>query len=69
VAAGRGRSRRVSVPGVAELSRPADLDARGAESLAARRIRASQDTHDTETQVADEDTVPSLTWEQLLAGR
>ena len=37
----------------------ADLDARGKDSLVARRIRASSDTQDK-----DEDAVPSLTWVQ-----
>ena len=49
----------------------ADLDARGNDSLIARRIRLSreggsdqaQDTHDTQDK--DEDAVPSLTWVQL----
>jgi hypothetical protein len=122
VASGRGRSRRVNVPGVAELFRPtvpppatfderqatgrerhdqkitvylsatelldleharlklrrfgvvldrgrlvreaiaillADLDARGQESLVARRIHASQDNDEN-----DEDAVPSLTCRQ-----
>jgi hypothetical protein len=129
VAAGRGRSRRVSVPGVAELFRPvvpspatsderqatgrerhdqkitvylsaaelldleharlrlrrfgfvldrgrlvreaiaillADLDARGKDSLVARRIRSSQDapSQNNAIQDKDEDAVPSLTWAQ-----
>jgi hypothetical protein len=135
--AGRGRSRRVSVPGVAELFRSAepppatsderqatgrerhdqkitvylsaaelldleharlrlrrfgfvldrgrlvreaiaillaDLDARGKDSLVARRIRSSQETgsdpgpgssQDNASQDKDEDAVPSLAWVQL----
>ena len=108
MAADRGRTRRVSVPGVAELLRPAtplpaetdereatgrephdleharlklrrfgfvldrgrlvreaivillaDLDARGEDSLVARRIRSTQDR-----QGKDEDAVLSLTWLQ-----
>jgi hypothetical protein len=139
VAAGRGRSRRVNVPGVAELFRPtisrpatsderqatgrerhdqkitvylsatelldleharlrlrrfgfvldrgrlvreaivillADLDARGKDSLIARRIRSSQEESQAGSENAspdnDEDkgfsesTVPSLTWAQKL---
>jgi hypothetical protein len=38
----------------------ADLDARGKDSLVARRIRSSQDNASQ-----DEDAVPSLTWVQL----
>jgi hypothetical protein len=48
VAADRGRARRVSMPGVAELLRP------GSDSLIARRIRASKKAG------KDEDAVPSL---------
>jgi hypothetical protein len=126
VAAGRVRSRRVSIPGVAELLRPAvpspatsderqasgrerhdqkitvylsaaelldleharlrlrrfgfvldrgrlvreaiaillaDLDARGKDSLVARRILVGQDTDDSdENRDKDEDAVPSLAW-------
>jgi len=127
VAAGRGRSRRVNVPGVAELFRPAvplpaisderqvtgrerhdqkitvylsatelldleharlklrrfgfivdrgrlvreavaillaDLDARGSDSLVARRIRATQQTNPDKDEDTGfkESTVPSLTW-------
>jgi hypothetical protein len=39
----------------------ADLDARGPESLIARRVRASQDI----SQDKDGDAVPSLGWAQL----
>ena len=122
---GRTRSRRVSVPGVAELFRPvvpqpdtaderqatgrerhdqkitvylsatelidleharlrlrrfgfvldrgrlvreaiaillADLDARGKDSLIARRIRLSDEAGNDQSQDKDEDAVPSLTW-------
>ena len=122
---GRTRSRRVSVPGVAELFRPvvpqpdtaderqatgrerhdqkitvylsaaelldleharlklrrfgfvldrgrlvreaiavllADLDARGKDSLIARRIRLSHEAGPDQSQDKDEDAVPSLTW-------
>jgi hypothetical protein len=124
VAAGRGRTRRVNVPGVAELFRPvvpqpddaderqatgrerhdqkitvylsaaelldlehgrlklrrfgfvldrgrlvreaiaillADLDARGKDSLIARRIRLSSENGHKPAQDKDEDAVPSLT--------
>ena len=127
MAADRGRSRRVSVPGVAELFRPvapppattderpatgrerhdqkitvylsaaelleleharlklrrfgfvldrgrlvreaiaillADLDARGKDSLIARRIRSSRDAGGDQSQDEDEDPVPSLRWAQ-----
>ena len=55
----------------------ADLDARGKDSLVARRIRSSrQASHDTSadpsrngSQDKDEDAVPSLTWAQPLAAR
>jgi hypothetical protein len=52
----------------------ADLDARGKDSLVARRIRSSQETgsdhepgssQDNASQDKDEDAVPSLTWVQL----
>jgi len=133
VAPGRGRTRRVSVPGVAELFRSnvplpattderqatgrerhdqkitvylsaselldleaarlklrrfgfvldrgrlvreaiaillADLDARGKDSLVARRIRSVQDGQDKdEDKGFSESTVPSLTWAQPLAAR
>jgi hypothetical protein len=54
----------------------ADLDARGKDSLVARRIRSSrQASHDTSadpsrngSQDKDEDAVPSLTWAQLQVG-
>ena len=125
MAAGRGRTRRVNVPGVAELFRPvasppdttderqatgrerhdqkitvylsatelidleharlklrrfgfvldrgrlvreaiaillADLDARGKDSLIARRIRLSGAAGNDQAQDEDEDAVPSLTW-------
>jgi hypothetical protein len=125
VAANRGRARRVNVPGVAELFRPAvpqpdttderqvtgrerhdqkitvylsatelidleharlrlrrfgfvldrgrlvreaiavllaDLDARGKDSLIARRIRLSREAGSDPAQDNDEDAVPSLTW-------
>lgn len=49
----------------------ADLDARGRDSVVARRIRASQDTEEDpgvpESPGISESTVPSLTWAQLLA--
>jgi hypothetical protein len=131
VAADSGRTRRVSVPGVAELFRPAislpattderqatgrerhdqkitvylsatelldleharlklrrfgfvldrgrlvreaiaillaDLDARGKDSLIARRVRSGHDSHDKQDKDEDTDisesTVPSLTWAQ-----
>ena len=138
MAAGRGRARRVNVPGVAELFRPAvplpatsderqvtgrerhdqkitvylsatelldleharlrlrrfgfvldrgrlvreaiaillaDLDARGKDSLVARRLRPSQEESQDPGKNSDQDedkgfsesTVPSLTWQQLLA--
>ena len=125
MAADRGRARRVNVPGVAELFRPAisqpdttderqvtgrerhdqkitvylsadelldleharlqlrrfgfvldrgrlvreaiaillaDLDARGKDSLIARRIRLSREAGSDQAQDKDEDAVPSLTW-------
>jgi hypothetical protein len=125
VAADRGRTRRVNVPGVAELFRPAvrqpdttderqvtgrerhdqkitvylsatelidleharlrlrrfgfvldrgrlvreaiaillaDLDARGKDSLIARRIQLERDAGRDPAQDKDEDAVPSLTW-------
>jgi hypothetical protein len=125
VAADRGRARRVNVPGVAELFRPAvrqpdttderqvtgrerhdqkitvylsatelidleharlrlrrfgfvldrgrlvreaiaillaDLDARGKDSLIARRIQLERDAGRDPSQDKDEDAVPSLTW-------
>jgi hypothetical protein len=125
VAADRGRTRRVNVPGVAELFRPAvpqpdttderqvtgrerhdqkitvylsatelidleharlllrrfgfvtdrgrlvreaiaillaDLDARGKDSLIARRIHLGRDAGRDPSQDKDEDAVPSLTW-------
>jgi hypothetical protein len=51
----------------------ADLDARGKDSLVARRIRSSRPaSHETSadpsrngSQDKDEDAVPSLTWAQL----
>jgi hypothetical protein len=43
----------------------ADLDARGSDSLIARRIRASRSMDGTQDK--DEDAVPSLAWAQLLA--
>ena len=123
--AGRGRSRRVSIPGVAELLRPAvplpvtsderqvtgrekhdqkitvylsaaelldleharlrlrrfglvldrgrlvreaiavllaDLDARGKDSLVARRVRMNQGGSPDSSEDKDEDAVPSLAW-------
>ena len=128
MASGRGRSRRVSIPGVAELLRPAvpapaasderqatgrekhaqkitvylsgtelldleharlrlrrygivmdrgrlvreaiaillaDLDARGSESLVARRIRGGGDTGQDKDEDKDEDAVPSLAWARV----
>ena len=41
----------------------ADLDARGKDSLVARRIRSTQEAG----QDKDEDAVPSLEWAQLVA--
>jgi hypothetical protein len=129
---GRARSRRVSVPGVAELFRPAvpqpdpaderqatgrerheqkitvylsatelidleharlklrrfgfvldrgrlvreaiaillaDLDARGKDSLIARRIRLSREAGDDPAPDKDEDAVPSLTWVSAQAAQ
>ena len=128
---GRARTRRVSVPGVAELFRPvvpepdtderqatgrerhdqkitvylsaaelldleharlklrrfgfvldrgrlvreaiaillADLDARGQDSLIARRIRLSRAAGSDQTQDKDEDAVPSLTWGPVQAAQ
>lgn len=44
----------------------ADLDARGKDSLVARRIRSSQEaeSQNNASQDKDEDAVPSLTWAQ-----
>jgi hypothetical protein len=55
----------------------ADLDARGKDSLIARRIRSSQEPGQDPGQSAsesasrdkDEDAVPSLAWAQLLVAR
>ena len=48
----------------------ADLDARGKDSLVARRIRSVQDGQDKdEDKGFSESTVPSLTWAQPLAAR
>jgi hypothetical protein len=45
----------------------ADLDARGKDSLVARRIRSSQvaASQDNASQDKDEDAVPSLAWSQV----
>ena len=40
----------------------ADLDARGKDSLIARRIRLSREAGSDQAQDKDEDAVPSLTW-------
>jgi len=40
----------------------ADLDARGKDSLIARRIRLSREAGSDQAQDEDEDAVPSLTW-------
>jgi hypothetical protein len=40
----------------------ADLDARGKDSLIARRIRLSHEAGPDQSQDKDEDAVPSLTW-------
>ena len=40
----------------------ADLDARGKDSLIARRIRLSPEAGSDQAQDKDEDAVPSLTW-------
>jgi hypothetical protein len=40
----------------------ADLDARGIDSLIARRIRLTREAGDDPAQDKDEDAVPSLTW-------
>jgi hypothetical protein len=40
----------------------ADLDARGKDSLIARRIRLSGEAGNDQAQDKDEDAVPSLTW-------
>ena len=40
----------------------ADLDARGKDSLIARRIRLSREDGSDQVQDQDEDAVPSLTW-------
>ena len=40
----------------------ADLDARGADSLIARRIRLTREAGGDPAQDKDEDAVPSLTW-------
>jgi hypothetical protein len=40
----------------------ADLDARGKDSLIARRIRLSDEAGGDQSQDKDEDAVPSLTW-------
>ena len=40
----------------------ADLDARGKDSLIARRIRLSREADGDQAQDEDEDAVPSLTW-------
>src|ERR1700759_4055648 len=48
----------------------ADLDARGKDSLVARRIRSSQDDEDSQdSQDKDEDAVPSLAWAEQRAAR
>jgi len=57
----------------------ADLDARGTDSLIARRVRSSQEAsrdpgqsaskNASEDKDEDEDAVPSLMWAQLLVAR
>jgi hypothetical protein len=44
----------------------ADLDARGKDSVIARRIRADRDADQNASQDNDEDAVPSLMWARLL---
>ena len=47
----------------------ADLDARGKDSLIARRIRVSREDGSAPTQDKDEDAVPSLTWVSAQAAQ
>jgi hypothetical protein len=47
----------------------ADLDARGADSLVARRVRASLDDAGDDSEDKDGDAVPSLGWAQRPVAR